>query len=70
MGKAAEAEQREAANAALVAELTRRNPLRTLEQAEAWGRLRDAVESVRANVVDSDKELDAAYTAFVALREE
>jgi hypothetical protein len=64
-----EAEQREAANAALVLEIAQRNPIGTPEKAAAWGRLRDAVEALRANVVNGQEELDAAYAAYVSLRD-
>ena len=62
-----EDEKAEADNAALVLEITRRNPLRSQAAAEAWDRYRDALEAVRANVVDALVELHAAAEAFDAV---
>ena len=62
-----EDEQAEAENAILIAELTRRNPLGTKEQAKAWGRVRDDIDLIRANADGIMEEFAEAVVEFYSL---
>jgi intracellular sulfur oxidation DsrE/DsrF family protein len=60
-------EDREVAerNAALVESIvTRRVVDQSVEAAAAWDNLRDAVDGVRAGVIDGREKLEEAYAAF------